>query len=63
MQLSQPRSVIHQAITNFIIFSPFKLKIQSSQRNTLHPCAHELHMGCTTGELALSDELHPSLKP
>ena len=37
--------------------------IQSSQRNTLHPCAHELHMGCTTGELALSDELHPSLKP
>ena len=28
--------------------------IQSSQRNTLHPCAHELHMGCTTDELALS---------
>ena len=37
--------------------------IQSSQRNSLHPCAHELHMGCTTDELALSDELHPSLKP
>ena len=37
--------------------------VQSSQRNTLHPCAHELHMGCTTGELALSDELHLSLKP
>ena len=39
------------------------LRLQSSQRNTLHPCAHELHMGCTTGELALSDEMHPSLKP
>ena len=39
-----------------------KLHVQSSQRNTLHPCSHELHMGCTTGELALSDELHTSPK-
>ena len=31
--------------------------MQSSQRNTLHPCAHELHMSCTTGELAFRDEL------
>ena len=37
--------------------------IQSSQRNNLHPGARELHMVCTTGELALSDELHTGLKP
>ena len=51
----------------YFIFLALSLRttihVQSSQRNTLHPCAHELHMGCTTGELALSDELHPSLKP
>ena len=45
--------------TKLVIFGD----VQSCQRNTLHPCAHELHIGCTTGELALSDELHPSLKP
>ena len=37
-------------------------KIQCSQRNTLHPCVHVLRMSCTTGELALSDELDTSLK-
>ena len=30
--------------------------------NEVHPSAHELHMACTTVELALSDELHTSLK-
>ena len=27
--------------------------VQWSQRNTLHPCAHGRHMGCTTDELVL----------
>ena len=34
-----------------------KTNIQLSQRNTLHPCAHELHMGCTTGELPVPEDL------
>ena len=48
---------------NTVLLDNMVNKLQSSQRNTLHTCAHELHMGCTTGELPLSDELHTSLKP
>ena len=29
---------------------------KESYQTKKHPCAHELHMRCTTGELALSDE-------
>ena len=32
----------------------------SQARETLYTL---VHMSCTTGELALNDELHPSLKP
>ena len=39
------------------------LGIQSNQRNTWHPFARELNTSCTTGELALNDELHCILNP
>ena len=35
-------------------------ELHSQARETLYTL---VHMGCTIGELALSDELHPSLKP